>query len=42
MEKGKIEKEGKINLSTLALFTVIYLAVLILYAKITDLGSNRG
>ena len=36
MEKREIEKEGKINLCTLVLFSVIHLVVLITYTKIKD------
>ena len=42
IDKGKIEKEGKINLSTLVLFSVMHLVVLMLYAKFKDSGSNRS
>ena len=43
MEKGKnIKKKAKINLSTLILFSVMHLVVLILYTKFKDSGSNRS
>ena len=41
-KKVKIEKEGKINLSTLVLFSVMHLVVLMLYTKFKDSGSNRS
>ena len=34
----KIEKEGKINLNTLVLFSVLHLVVLMLYTKLKDSG----
>ena len=42
LKKEKIEKEGKINLSTLVLFSVLHLVVLMLYTKFKDSGSNRS
>ena len=42
MEKGKIEKEGKINLSTLVLFSVMHVVVLMLYTKFKDSGSKEA
>ena len=33
LKKEKIEKEGKINLGTLVLFSVLHLVVLMLYTK---------
>ena len=42
LKKEKIEKEGKINLSTLAFFSVMHLVVLMLYTKFKDSGSNRS
>ena len=42
LKKEKIEKEGKINLSTLVLFSVMHLVVLMLYTKFKDSGSNRS
>ena len=42
LKKEKIEKEGKINLSTLVLFSVMHLVVLMLYTKYKDSGSNRS
>ena len=42
LKKEKIEKEGKINLSTLVLFSVLHLVVLIMYTKFKDSGSNRS
>ena len=42
LKKGKIEKEGKINLSTLVLFSVMHVVVLMLYTKFKDSGSNRS
>ena len=41
MKKENIEKEGKINLSTLVLFSVMHLVVLMLYTKFKDSGSYR-
>ena len=38
----KIEKESKINLSTLVLFSVMHLVVLMLNTKFKDSGSNRS
>ena len=40
MKKEKIEKDGKINLSTLVLFSVMHLVVLVLYTKFKDSGSK--
>ena len=42
LKKEKIEKEGKIKLSTLVLFSVMHLVVLMLYTKFKDSGSNRS
>ena len=42
LKKEKIEKEGKINLSTLVLFSVMHLDVLLLYTKFKDSDSNRS
>ena len=38
----KIEKEGKKKHSTLVLFSVMHLVVLMLYTKFKDSGSNRS
>ena len=40
--KRKIEKEGKINLSTMVLFSELHLVVLIMYTKILDMMSKKG
>ena len=42
LKKKKIEKECKINLSTLVLFSEMHSVVLILYTKFKDSGSNRS
>ena len=42
LKKEKLEKEGKINLSTLVLFSVLHLVVLMLFTKFKDSGSNRS
>ena len=42
MEKGKFEKEGKINISSLIFFYTIYLATLKVHRKFEDPGSNRS
>ena len=42
LKKEKIEKEGKINLSNLVLFSVMHLLVLMLYTKFKDSCSNRS
>ena len=36
MKKGKQKKKAKINLSTLVLFSIILLVVLIVYTKFKD------
>ena len=41
MEKGKIEKEGNINLSTFVLFSVIHLVVLIVYTLFEESSTHR-
>ena len=41
-KKRKIEKEGKINISTLIFFYTIYLAILLVYTKSKDSGFNRS
>ena len=40
-KKGKIKKKAKLNLSTLVLFTVIHLVVLIMYTKFEDSCTHR-
>ena len=40
-KEGKIKKKVKIKLSTLVLFTVIYLVVLIEYTKFEDCSTHR-
>ena len=40
-KKGKIKKKAKLNLSTLVLFTVMHLVVLIVYTKFEDSSTNR-
>ena len=42
LKKEKIEKEGKINLSTLVLFSVMHLVVYMLYTKFKNSDSNRS
>ena len=42
MEKRKFEKEGKIIISILIFFHTIYLAILKVYTKFEDPGSNRS
>ena len=42
MEKRKMEKEGKINLSILIFFPTVYLATLKVYTKFEDFGSHRS
>ena len=42
LKKEKNRKEGKTNLSTLVLFSVMQLVVLMLYTKFKDSGSNRS
>ena len=40
-KREKIEKKAKVNLSTLVLFSVIHLVVLIVYTKIEDSSTHR-
>ena len=40
-KKDNIEKEGKKNLSTLVLFTLIHLVALIVYTKFEDCSTHR-
>ena len=40
-KKENIELEGKLNLSTLVLFPVIHLVVLIVYTKFEDCSTHR-
>ena len=42
MQKGKMEKDRKINLSILVFCPTIYLATLKVYKKFEDSGSHRS
>ena len=42
MEKGKMGKDGKINLSILVFCPTIWLATLKVYKKFEDSGSHRS